>query len=154
MSFRKAIAADGFIFLGLASAGLLAGCATASRTQAHDAVGAQPLGDFKGVFAGDTISDDNRRVKIGFDVQQKGEQISGTYQCAPGNATCRNQMTRGWVSGNVDARGIRVSLQDGSWCLYSLQVFYGDDGEGDYSCYQAGMLVEHGVFSLKRAEPN
>jgi len=154
MSFQKAIAAAGLVFLGVASTVLLAGCASVSRTQAHDPVGAQPLDDFKGVFAGETISGDNRRVKIGFDVQQKGDQISGTYQCAPGNATCRNQMTRGWVRGNVDARGIRVSLQDGSWCLYSLEAFYGDDGEGDYACYQGGMLVENGVFSLKRAEPD
>jgi hypothetical protein len=34
-----------------------------------------------------------------------------------------------------------------------LEVFYGDDGEGDYSCYQRGLLVEPGVFSLKRVEP-
>jgi len=140
--------------LGLVSAALLTGCANARRAQTQDPVGARPLDDFKGRFAGETISGDNRRVKIGFDVQEKGDQISGTYQCAAGNANCRNQMTRGWVSGNVDARGIRVSLQDGSWCLYSLEAFYGNDGEGDYSCYQGGMLVEQGVFSLKRVEPN
>ncbi|MGH7839162.1 MAG: hypothetical protein ACREQC_15220, partial [Candidatus Binataceae bacterium] len=114
----------------------------------------RPLRDFKGLFAGGTVSGDNRRVKISFDVQQKGDQISGTYGCAPGNATCRNQMLKGWVSGNVDARGIRVSLQDGSWCLYNLGVFYVNEGEGDYSCYNGGMLVEHGVFSLKRVEPD
>jgi hypothetical protein len=148
MSFQKAIGAARIGWIGLVIATLIGGCATDKRAQNPDS--AKPLADFNGLFSGETISGDNHRVEVSFNVERQGDRISGTYRCAPGNATCRNQMLKGSVSGAVDARGIQVSLQDGSWCLYNLDKFYRGESEGDYSCYLGGMLVEHGVFNLKR----
>jgi hypothetical protein len=112
-----------------------------------------PLADFHGMFQGDQISNDGRRVNIAFDVQQKDGELSGTYRCAPGNANCRNQITKGWVMGDVKGRSLRVSLQDTSWCMYSLGTFYVNEGEGDYTCYLGGTIADQGAFSIKRREP-
>jgi hypothetical protein len=114
---------------------------------------AEPLADFKGVFAGDSISNDGRRVKITFDIQQSGKEFAGTYRCAAGNANCRNQISQGWVKGSVDASSFRVSLQDGSWCFFTMGAFYLNSGEGDYTCYQGAAIVEQGAFELKRVNP-
>jgi hypothetical protein len=54
--------------------------------------------------------------------------------------------------GTTDARGFRVSLQDTSWCLYSLGTFYQNDGDGEYTCYVGASIVEQGTFDIKRVE--
>jgi hypothetical protein len=126
---------------------LLAACA------AHrpiDTGSADPLADFNGIFIGDAISSDGHRTTIAFNIQRTGDSFAGDYKCAAGNANCRNQITRGWVSGSVNARSFRVSLQDGSWCRYTLGTFYLREGEGDYSCYIGGELIEQGTFWIKR----
>jgi hypothetical protein len=131
---------------------LAAGCGI-GREPSTDPGPARPLADFKGMFAGDAISDDGRRVNIALDIQETGDQLGGTYRCTAGNANCRNQITRGWVMGSVDARSFRVSLQDGSWCMFTLGTFYLNEGEGEYTCYMGGSIVEQGTFGLKRVAP-
>ncbi len=128
-------------------------CACAARRQRAAETVDEPLGDFKGFFAGNAISNDGRRVKLALDIQRNGRELTGTYSCAAGNANCRNQMTLGWVRGSIDKSVFRVSLQDGSWCLFNLGLFYLNDGEGDYTCYLGGSIVEQGAFELKRVEP-
>ena len=131
---------------------LAASCGIGSGP-ATDTGPARPLEDFKGMFAGDSISNDGRRVNIAFDIQQTGGQLDGTYRCSAGNANCRNQITQGWVKGSVDARSFRVSLQDSSWCMFTLGTFYLNEGEGEYTCYLGGSIVDQGTFGLKRVEP-
>ena len=131
---------------------LAAGCGIGSEP-AIDPGPARPLADFKGMFTGDAISNDGRRVNIALDIQATGDQLGGTYRCSAGNANCRNQITQGWVKGSADARSFRVSLQDSSWCIYTLGTFYLNEGEGEYTCYMGGSIVEQGTFGLKRVAP-
>src|SRR5437899_12902240 len=112
---------------------LFCACATARHRAAETPD--EPLGDFKGLFTGNAISNDGRRVKLVFDIQRHGSELTGNYNCTAGDANCRNQMTQGWVKGNINSSILRVSLQDGSWCLYNLGMFYLNDAEGDYTCY-------------------
>jgi hypothetical protein len=129
-------------------------CACATRPPAPPAdQSSEPLAEFKGFFRGDQINNDGARVNIEFDVQQNGNEITGTYRCTAGNANCRNQISRGWVKGTTSARGVRVSLQDSSWCLYNLNAFYLNSGEGQYSCYMGASLVDQGTFQINRITP-
>jgi hypothetical protein len=141
----------GKAMLLLTTALLFWACATGRKRVAE--IPDEPLGDFKGLFAGNAISSDGRRVKLVLDIQRNGRELTGNYSCAAGNANCRNQMTQGRVKGSVDESIFRVSLQDGSWCLFNLGMFYLNEGEGDYTCYLGGSIVEQGAFELKRVVP-
>src|SRR5713226_3655927 len=141
----------GKAMLLLITALLFCACATGRQGVAESPD--EPVADFGGLFAGNAISNGGRRVKLVLDIQRSGRELTGNYSCAAGNANCRNQMTQGWVKGNVDESIFRVSLQDGSWCLFNLGMFYLSEGEGGYTCYLGGSIVEQGAFELKRVKP-
>jgi len=108
-----------------------------------------PLMDFNGIWRGTSISTMNAAsAKITFNVKREGNQIKGDYRCAPGNAICRNNVARGWVTGQVSARGFRVAMEDTSWCSYFMDDFYPPKADGEYTCYMNGGIADQGTFKL------
>jgi hypothetical protein len=93
-------------------------------------------------------------VKIRFEIQQNGNKFKGDYRCAPGNAVCTNNIQRGWVHGQIAARGFTVSMEDTSWCLFFMNEFYPPSAGGDYTCYEGGMVMDRGVFQLRGPGPS
>ncbi|HZO83557.1 MAG TPA: hypothetical protein VFB33_17835 [Candidatus Binataceae bacterium] len=109
-----------------------------------------PLAEFTGIWKGtSTSSFDAAKVRISFDMQRDGEKLKGTYRCAPFNATCRNNVQRGWVKGQTTARGFTVSMEDTSWCTFLMDEFYPPVADGEYTCYMGGSVVDQGTFELK-----
>ena len=108
-----------------------------------------PLIDFTGVWRGTSVSSMNAaRAKITFDLKREGNQFKGSYRCKPGNAVCRNNVDRGWVTGQVNARGFRVAMEDSSWCMYFMDEFYPPKADGEYTCYMNGGIADQGTFEL------
>lgn len=109
-----------------------------------------PLMDFTGIWRGTSVSSFNAaKVRISFDMQREGNQLKGSYRCAPGNAVCRNNVQRGWVKGQTSARGFTVSMEDTSWCTFLMDEFYPPVGDGEYTCYMNGGIVDQGTFEIK-----
>ena len=71
-------------------------------------------------------------VKISWEIRQTGNKFKGDYRCAPGNAVCTNNIQRGWVHGQIAARGFTVSMEDTSWCLFFMNEFYPPSAAGDF----------------------
>jgi len=107
-----------------------------------------PLLNFNGIWVGTSTSDDGDKAKIAFDIKREGNKFKGDYRCAPGNAVCRNNVDRGWVTGQVNARGLRVAMQDTSWCMYFMDEFYPPKADGEYTCYMNGGIADQGTFEL------
>jgi hypothetical protein len=108
-----------------------------------------PLLDFNGIWRGKSISTMNAAsAKIIFKVRREGNQLKGEYFCAPGNAICRNNIHRGWLTGQINARGFRVSMEDTSWCMYFMDDFYPPKADGEYTCYMNGGIADQGNFKL------
>ena len=109
-----------------------------------------PLMDFTGIWKGRSVSSMNAAsAKITFSVKRVGNQLKGDYRCAAGNAICRNNLQRGWVTGQVNARGFRVAMEDTSWCMYFMDDFYPPKADGEYTCYMSGGIADQGTFKLK-----
>ena len=142
------------IILGLLLA--FAGWSCASGGQSGSAVAAgrtpdspDPLMDFNGIWKGTQVSSMNAaRVNITFKLKREGNQFKGDYLCTPGNAVCRNNTPHGWVTGQVDARGFRVAMEDTSWCTYFMDDFYPPKADGEYTCYMNGGIADQGTFKL------
>src|SRR5579864_2781904 len=95
-------------YSGAGSDGGASSVGTAAKPDSPD-----PLMDFTGIWKGRSVSSMNAAsAKITFSVKRVGNQIKGDYRCAAGNAICRNNVQRGWVTGQVNARGFRVSMED------------------------------------------
>jgi hypothetical protein len=110
-----------------------------------------PLLNFSGIWVGtSTSSADGSKVKIAFNIKRAGNKFKGDYRCAPGNAVCRNNVQRGWVHGQIAARGFTVSEEDTSWCLFFVSRFRPPAAEGEYTCYMNGGIADLGVFELKQ----
>jgi hypothetical protein len=108
------------------------------------------LTGFTGVWKGTSTSSMNAaKVKISFDVKRDGNKLEGSYRCAPLNATCRNNIQRGWVNGQSSAHGFTVSMEDTSWCTFMLDEFYPPSGDGAYTCYTNGGIADMGTFEVK-----
>ena len=108
-----------------------------------------PLMDFTGVWKGTQVSSMNAaRAKITFNIKREGNQFKGKYLCAAGNAVCRNNAPNGWVTGQVNARGFRVAMEDTSWCMYFMDDFYPPKADGEYTCYMNGGIADQGTFKL------
>jgi len=130
---------------GLAGAAGSAGSVGSSGTPDSP----DPLADFNGIWRGSSVSTMNAAsAKITFNLKREGNQIKGDYRCAPGNAICRDNIQRGWVSGQVSARGFRVSMEDSSWCTYFMDEFYPPKANGEYTCYVNGGIADQGMFKL------
>lgn len=109
-----------------------------------------PLADFTGIWKGTSVSSMNAaKVKVTFNITREGNQFKGKYLCAPLNANCRNNAPHGWVSGQIGARGFRVSMEDTSWCTYFMDEFYPPKADGEYTCYMNGGIADQGTFKLK-----
>ena len=111
-----------------------------------------PLMDFNGIWKGTAVSSmDAAMVKITFNITREGNQFKGKYLCAPLNAICRNNVQRGWVHGEIAARGFVVSEEDTSWCLFFLRRFEPPlIASGEYTCYMNGGIADLGMFELRR----
>jgi hypothetical protein len=110
-----------------------------------------PLRNFTGVWVGtSTSSADASKVKIAFAIKRDGNRFTGDYRCAPDNAICRNNVQRGWVHGQISARGFTVAEEDTSWCVFFMRSFHSAIGHGEYTCYMNGGIADLGVFELKR----
>jgi hypothetical protein len=109
-----------------------------------------PLLNFNGIWVGTSTSDGGDKAKIAFDIKREGNKFKGDYRCAPGNAVCRNNVERGWVHGQISARGFGVSEEDTSWCVFFMSKFYPPAAEGQYTCYMNGGISDLGVFELRR----
>ncbi len=113
-----------------------------------------PLMDFNGIWKGTSVSSMNAaKVKITFNITREGNQFKGKYLCAPFNANCRNNTPHGWVTGQINARGFRVSMEDTSWCMYFMDDFYPPKADGEYTCYMNGGIADQGTFKLKGPPP-
>ena len=111
---------------------------------------ADMLKGFTGAWKGTSTSSMNAaKVNISFDVKREGNKLEGSYRCAPLNATCRNNIQRGWVNGQTSARGFMVSMGDTSWCTFMLDEFYPPAADGAYTCYTNGGIADLGVFEIK-----
>jgi hypothetical protein len=108
-----------------------------------------PLRNFIGLWAGTSTSSDGSKVKIGFAIKRDGNKFTGDYRCAPDNAVCRNNVQRGWVHGQISARGFGVSEEDTSWCMFFMSRFHPPAAEGEYTCYMNGGISDLGVFELR-----
>jgi hypothetical protein len=112
-----------------------------------------PLAEFTGVWKGTSTSATNAaKFIITFDVKREGNKLKGEYRCAPGNANCRNNVQRGWVTGQTGARGFTVSMEDTSWCTFFMDEFYPPVGDGEYTCYLGGTIADQGTFEVKQAK--
>ena len=114
------------------------------------AVSPDPLADFTGIWKGTSVSTMNAaKVKITFKLKREGNQIKGDYLCRPDNAICRDNTPHGWVTGQVNARGFRVAMEDTSWCMYFMDDFYPPKADGEYTCYMNGGIADQGTFKIK-----
>jgi hypothetical protein len=141
--------------LALAASLAACSCSThgsdAPRTRERASDASDPLLNFNGIWVGtSTSSADGAKVKIAFDIKREGTKFKGDYRCAPDNAVCRTNDQRGWVHGQIAARGFEVSEEDTSWCLFFLRRFDPPAGDGEYTCYMNGGIADLGVFQLKR----
>ena len=55
---------------------------------------------------------------------------------------------RGWVHGQVSARGFTVAEEDTSWCVFFMRRFHGTIADGEYTCYMNGGIADQGTFKL------
>ena len=108
-----------------------------------------PLRNFSGLWAGTSTSADGSKAKIGFAIKREGNKFTGDYRCAPDNAVCRNNVQRGWVHGQISARGFTVAEEDTSWCVFFVRRFHGAIADGEYTCYMNGGIADLGMFELK-----
>jgi hypothetical protein len=120
----------------------------APRTQDRTENASDPLLNFSGVWVGTSTSSDGDKAKIAFDIKREGNKFKGDYRCAPDNAVCRNNVQRGWVHGQISARGFGVSEEDTSWCVFFMSGFHPPTAKGEYTCYMNGGISDLGVFEL------
>jgi hypothetical protein len=139
------------LLLALAACSCSAHRSDAPRTVARASEAFDPVANFIGIWVGtSTSSADASKVKIAFDIKRAGNKFTGDYRCAPYNAVCRNNVQRGWVHGQIAARGFTVSEEDTSWCLFFMRRVHPAAAEGEYTCYMNGGIADLGVFELKR----
>lgn len=107
--------------------------------------------DFTGAWSGTSTSSANAaKARITFDMRREGNHLKGRYICRPFNAPCRNNNQRGWVHGKVGALSFTVSMEDTSWCAFTLENFNPPVGDGEYTCYVGGSIADKGVFQVKQ----
>lgn len=96
-----------------------------------------------------------RSIKL--DLQQTGDKITGTYHCYSGKASnsfCRNFDEKGSIQGVAHGNNVNLNIQvlpDASNCIYTGILDY--NGNGQYTCYWQGNIVEQGTWQLTPAYP-
>src|ERR1700687_3880370 len=137
------------LLLALAASSCSTHGSNAPRTPDRTQNASDPLLNFNGVWVGTSTSSDGDKAKIAFDIKREGNKFKGDYRCAPDNAVCRNNVQRGWVHGQVSARGFGVSEEDTSWCVLFMSKFHPATAGGEYTCYMNGGISDLGVFELR-----
>ncbi len=80
--------------------------------------------------------------------------LSGFYKCSFDTMDCLNQNDSGnFASAEMTGThlAIRISMQDGSSCLYDGNLDGANRIKGFYACYQGGGLEERGRFEIQRS---
>lgn len=119
-------------------------------------------GDLSGLWVGTTTTGGllgmpGKIRSIKLDLRQAGDKITGSYLCYSGktsNSFCRNSDENGSITGR--ARGSQVTLSifllpDASNCRYMGILDY--NGNGQYTCYLQGRIVEQGTWQASRPSP-
>ena len=112
----------------------IAWCSCWSSSSQNSSQGAvaeslDPLREFAGIWRGTSFSTYAlATVRIKFEIKQSGNNFKGVYSCWPGNIICTNNIQRGWVHGQITARGFTVTMEDTSWCLFFMNEFYPSSG--------------------------
>ncbi|HTW87057.1 MAG TPA: hypothetical protein VMD75_03520 [Candidatus Binataceae bacterium] len=79
--------------------------------------------------------------------------ISGFYKCSIGKMECSNRSARGkFADGSITGTrlALRIAMEDGSSCLFDGNTTGANRIEGNYACYQSGILAERGSFQIQR----
>ena len=82
-------------------------------------------------------------------IRQAGDKITGVYQCASGNALCRNGDEKGSIEGTANRDRVNLNimlLPDASNCRFTGTLDY--NGNGQYTCYLQGQIVEQGNWEV------
>jgi hypothetical protein len=113
-------------------------------------------GNLAGLWTGTTSTGgllgsagETRNIK--FDLRQVGDQITGSYRCSGGNSICRNHDETGSIKGTANGDQVNLNitvLPDASNCRYRGVLDY--NGNGQYTCYLQGRIVEQGTWSAGR----
>lgn len=106
---------------------------------------------FEGLWVGRMITPNELTRKISVDVYQEKGQLRGQFRCAFGSTTCISNLYNGTVRGELDAPSFEVNLPDTSVCRFSGR-FEQNRASGEYSCYLAAILFEHGSWELTRGD--
>jgi hypothetical protein len=94
---------------------------------------------------------------IAFRLNQDGSQLTGTFTCANGGTLCRHggaddsgKVMTGSISNNRQLNLSVIIPADVSNCYYSGATTAPNQASGVYMCYQGGLQVEEGVWTLLR----
>jgi hypothetical protein len=82
-------------------------------------------------------------------LRQEGDKITGAYRCSPANALCRNGDEKGSIEGTANGDHVNLNmmlLPDASNCRFTGTLGY--NGNGQYTCYLQGQIVEQGTWQL------
>jgi hypothetical protein len=143
----------------------VAGCGAAAPSSPAPKEG-PATADVSGVWAGtirvtpcDMLGSNGRCNAVNnitFTLNQDGSQLNGKYSCALGNMICRHggaddsgNINAGSISGNQLNLSVMVPA-DVSNCYYNGSTTSSNQANGVYMCYQGGLLVEQGVWSVER----
>jgi hypothetical protein len=95
------------------------------------------------------MAGNTRSIKL--NLQQVGNKLTGTYSCYPANSSCRNGDDQGSIEGTTNGNQVNLNimvLPDASDCRYTGILNY--NGNGQYTCYSQGQIVEHGTWEAAR----
>jgi hypothetical protein len=84
-------------------------------------------------------------------LRQEGDKITGAYRCSSGNALCRNGDEKGSIEGTANGDHVNLNmtlLPDASNCRFTGTLGY--NGNGQYTCYLQGQIVEQGTWQLSK----
>jgi hypothetical protein len=84
-------------------------------------------------------------------LRQVGNRVTGVYRCSPGNTVCRNSNEKGTIEGTADGNRVNLNimlLPDASNCRFTGTLDY--NGNGQYTCYLQGQIVEQGTWVATR----
>lgn len=84
-------------------------------------------------------------------LRQEGGKVTGAYRCSAGNALCRNGDDKGSIEGTAKGNQVNLNimlLPDASNCRFTGTLDY--NGNGQYTCYLQGHIVEQGTWQLSR----
>ena len=89
--------------------------------------------------------------KIKLLLRLTGDDLTGSYRCSAGNSLCRNLNETGSITGTANGDEVNLNitvLPDSSNCRYTGTLNY--NGNGQYTCYLQGQIVEQGSWQATR----